>query len=293
VTIKRVGLSAFEFLARTVVGLTFAAILLGGWFGEASAQQPTPEQIAAIRQSCRSDFISLCAGVQPGGRAALQCLKRNAGSVSAPCKSALDAAVPAPAAGSATPAPAEKPEAAPPSAPAADNPEPASAPPPAGGEPPAAPAATAPPPAGGQMPAETNLPGPPPRGIGIPPACRGEFAAHCPGVRPAGAAALQCLKVNAPALSPACQSAVAALSGGGEGAAPPPAAAAPPSVAPLGPIPPMRPREAFEILSFCRRDQQALCADVPPGGGRILTCLAENAPRLSPQCYGALARAVR
>jgi Cysteine rich repeat len=286
VTIKHFGLSA---------SVISAALVVGGWFAEASAQQPTPEQIAAIRQSCRSDFIALCAGVQPGGRAALQCLKRNAESVSAPCKSALAAAVPAPAAG-APPAPAEKPEAAPAQTPAGDNPEPASAPPPAGSsEPPAAPAATAPPPAGAQMPAETNIPAPPPRGAGIPPACRGEFAAHCPGVRPAGAAALQCLHVNAPALSPACQSAVAALGGGGEGgAAPPPAVAPPrPAVAPLGPIPPMRPREAFEILSFCRRDQQAFCADVPPGGGRILSCLAENAPRLSPPCYGALARAVR
>ena len=289
-TIKHFGLSASVISAALAVG--------GGWFGEATAQQPTPEQIAAIRQSCRSDFIALCAGVQPGGRAALQCLKRNAGSVSAPCKSALDAAVPAPAAGNAAPAPTEKPEAAPPPAPAADNPEPASAPPPPGSsEPPAAPAATAPPPAGGQMPAETNMPGPPPRGAAIPPACRGEFAMHCPGLRPGSAAALQCLKVNAPALSPACQSAVAAIGEGGEGGAPPPppAAAVPPrpAVAPLGPIPPMRPREAFEILSFCRRDQQVFCADVPPGGGRILACLAENAPRLSPPCYGALARAVR
>jgi hypothetical protein len=291
VTIKHFGLSGPSMFAPAILAAILAALLVGGWLGEASAQQPTPEQIAAIRQSCRSDFISLCAGVQPGGRAALQCLKRNAGSVSAPCKSALDAAVPAPAAGA---PPAEKPEAPP--APAADNPEPGPAPPAGPAEPPAAPAAAAPPPPpGGQMPAETNVPPPPARGAAIPPACRGEFAMHCPGVRPAGAAALQCLHVNAPALSPACQSAVAALGEGSEGGAPPPPppAAPRPSVAPLGPIPPMRPREAFEILSFCRRDQQAFCVDVPPGGGRILTCLAENAQRLSPQCYGALARAVR
>ncbi len=71
----------------------------------------------------------------------------------------------------------------------------------------------------------------------------------------------------------------------------PPAAA--PAVAPLGPIPPMRPRKALEILSFCGPEQRALCADVPPGGGRIIACLAESAPRLSPPCYEAIARAIR
>ena len=97
--------------------------------------------------------------------------------------------------------------------------------------------------------------------------------------------------------------------GGGEGGAPPeagsgtaatrsgteaPAAAPPPAaVAPLGPIPPMMPRQAIEILSFCGQERGALCGNVPPGGGRIIVCLAENAPRLSPPCYGAIARAIR
>jgi hypothetical protein len=109
------------------------------------------------------------------------------------------------------------------------------------------------------------------------------------------------LQVNAAALSPRCRRAVEAM---GEGGAPPPGAAAPdapeapaaapPSaVAPLGPIPPMRPRQALEILSFCGPERAALCGDVPPGGGRIIVCLAENAPRLSPECYGAIARAIR
>lgn len=71
-----------------------------------------------------------------------------------------------------------------------------------------------------------------------------------------------------------------------------PAAAAPP-VASLGPIPPMRPRRALEVLSFCGAEQRTLCGQVPPGGGRILDCLAANYARLSPECYGALARAAR
>jgi hypothetical protein len=74
---------------------------------------------------------------------------------------------------------------------------------------------------------------------------------------------LHCLQANAAALSPPCRNAVMAI---GEAGAPP-AASAPP--APLGPIPPMRPRKALEVLSFCGAEQRTLCANVPPGGGRI------------------------
>lgn len=63
-----------------------------------------------------------------------------------------------------------------------------------------------------------------------------------------------------------------------------------PAVAPLGPIRPMLPRRALMILAQCRPDQQRLCAGVPAGGGKILSCLAANAHQLSPTCYEALAR---
>jgi hypothetical protein len=150
------------------------------------------------------------------------------------------------------------------------------------------------------MPTEAARPGSP-QVAAVRAACRADFGVHCPGVKPGGAAALQCLQVNAAALSPRCRRAVEAMGEGG-GPPPPPAAAAPeapaaapppPAVAPLGPIPPMRPRQALEILSFCGPEREALCGDVPPGGGRIIVCLAENAPRLSPACYGAIARAIR
>jgi hypothetical protein len=279
--------------------LILAGAVPGGGFDEASAQQPTPEQIAAIRQSCRSDFMSHCAGVQPGGREALQCLKRNAASVSAPCKSALDAVGPKPAPAAAEPEPAAAPPANA-SEPAAAAPQPAPAEPAQGGPPPPA---ESPP---GPGPTEAGRPGPR-AATAVPPACRSEFAEHCPGVRPGGPVALRCLQVNAAALSPACRSALAG--GGGRegspppgagpappppGATPPPAAGPPPAaVAPLGPIPPMMPRQAMQILSFCGQERWALCGNVPPGGGRIIECLAENAPRLSPPCYGAIARAIR
>lgn len=69
----------------------------------AYAQQPTPAQADAIRSSCRSDFMSNCRGVTPGGAEALQCLRQNAPRLSTGCQSALAAvgggATPAPPAG--------------------------------------------------------------------------------------------------------------------------------------------------------------------------------------------------
>jgi hypothetical protein len=201
--------------------LILAALVLCSWFEEAAAQQPTPEQIAAIRQSCRSDFMSHCADVQPGGREALLCLKRNAGSVSAPCKAALDAVGAKPAAGGVEPA----------RAPAANPPEPAAEAPPAGEGPPPPPAAAAPhePAQAGPPPTGETPPGPGPSEAGMPGqsqvaavrvACRADFGVHCPGVKPGGRAALRCLQVNAAALSPRCRSAVEAM---GEGGGAPPA----------------------------------------------------------------------
>ncbi len=66
-----------------------------------SAQQPSPEQIEAIREGCRSDFISHCSGVQPGGREALQCLQRNAAQLSSACSSAVGTVAPDPGTGNA------------------------------------------------------------------------------------------------------------------------------------------------------------------------------------------------
>ena len=52
---------------------------------------------------------------------------------------------------------------------------------------------------------------------------------------------------------------------------------------------PMRPREVIFVLrAGCGEDARALCADVPPGGGRIVQCLATQAASLSPACTNAL-----
>ena len=126
-------------------------------------------------------------------------------------------------------------------------------------------------------------------------ACRSDFMSRCSGVQPGGAEALQCLKSNEAQLSAACRSAVAAIGGGGAGAAAAPsgapAATAAPAVAPIGPMPMLRPRDALAIVQICGAEVRSLCAGVPFGGGRIISCLAANASSLSPSCYGALSSA--
>src|SRR5215831_15749777 len=82
----------------------------------ALAQQPTQQQIDAIRSNCRSDFLSNCSGVPRGGPEAVRCLKDHLAQLSPGCHAAVSAITPAPAPKVAAPTPA--PAAAPP-APAA------------------------------------------------------------------------------------------------------------------------------------------------------------------------------
>jgi hypothetical protein len=53
---------------------------------------------------------------------------------------------------------------------------------------------------------------------------------------------------------------------------------------------PMAPREELFVLrSACGADVRTLCAGVPPGGGRIMQCIASRAADLSPACKEVLA----
>ena len=80
--------------AREVAALALLALPIA--MANPAAAQPSPEQIDAIRQACRSDYIAHCSGVQPGGREALQCLEHNAAQLSAECGSAVGAVAPKP-----------------------------------------------------------------------------------------------------------------------------------------------------------------------------------------------------
>jgi hypothetical protein len=86
---------------------------------EAAPVMPTKEQQAAIKNTCRADFMRNCRGVQPGGPEALMCLQANSARLSPNCKTSVAAiadslppasaaAATASAATTATPAPAAK-----------------------------------------------------------------------------------------------------------------------------------------------------------------------------------------
>jgi hypothetical protein len=107
-----------------------------------------------------------------------------------------------------------------------------------------------------------------------------------------------------PAAAPAAAATPAATAPPAAAPATPPPAAAPapqpPAVAAPAPAvaapvyPPMSPRQEMAVLRWsCGPDFRALCAGVPPGGGRVIACLRANAPALSPRCRRALMTARR
>src|SRR3954447_18147041 len=81
--------------------------------------QPSQAQQSAIRSNCRSDYMSNCSSVKPGGIEALQCLQRNVAKLSPGCQSAVNALSPPPAPPQRAPAPAGAPAPAPASQPPA------------------------------------------------------------------------------------------------------------------------------------------------------------------------------
>jgi len=252
----------------------------GGAPSPAAAPEPAPaspaaadEQLKTVQKACTlNDLVAHCSWIAPTNPEILLCLKANTADLSPGCQAAVQL-LPATAAPAATAPPAAA--SAPPASPEpAQRAEPAKKP----AEPPRA---SVPPPDAAAAPQPTEQ-----QKAAIRAACRSDFMARCRGVQPGGAAALQCLQRNAGSLSGACKSAVAAV-GAAAPAAGAPAAAAP-AAAPIGPIPQMRPREALAIVQICRAEVATVCAGIPFGGGRVLTCLAENAASLSPQCAGAL-----
>jgi len=218
------------------VDRTIAALALIALSGPALAQQPTQQQIGAIRSNCRSDFMSNCSGVRPGGADALRCLKDHMAQLSPGCRIAVSAVTPAPA-----PKVAEPPAA--PAAPAATAPAEPVAPVASPATPPAAPAAQpstatapstptapststktrpAPPPnsAATAAPAAAPAPAAQPTSLGpIPPlrpaprlmivrACRAETRTVCGMVPAGGGRIVDCLAEHGAQLSPRCREAI-------------------------------------------------------------------------------------
>jgi hypothetical protein len=232
------------------------------WAAPAAAQLSSAQQ-SALRSNCRSDFMSKCSGVKPGGQEALACLQQNVTSLSAACKTAVSATMPKPH--------SEAPPPAPPPAPAAAAPTPPAPPKATAAKPPAKPAkpvAAAPAaPTAAQQSAMRS-------------ACRSDFMSHCSGVSPGGKDALACLQRNVGALSPSCKTVVSSTMTARPAAAVAPVAAPPPAGAvAVGPTP-----EQMKALKFtCRADFGRHCKGIPPGP-EAFVCLQAHLPRLSPNC---------
>lgn len=56
---------------------------------DAATPMPTPQQVKAIKFTCRKDFATYCKGVPQGGPAALACLQRNNTRLLPDCKTSL------------------------------------------------------------------------------------------------------------------------------------------------------------------------------------------------------------
>ena len=259
----------FAFLTATIVTLATPSL----------AQAPSQAQKDAVKSACRSDYMAHCSSVQPGGEAALQCLARNMSSLSAGCRSAVQAV-------EASVAPKNEPatstQAAPAAAPKTET---------TAAEPKPAAATTT---AATKKPTSAQI-------SAIRSACRGDYPKVCAGVPTGGAPALECLEKNKAKVSAACGNALATASGGSATAAasgtpaasgaPATAAVAAPAAAPVVIVlRPMAPREElFVMRSACGADVRTLCAGVAPGGGRIMQCISSRAADLSPACKEVLA----
>ncbi|WP_316177784.1 hypothetical protein [Bradyrhizobium sp. SZCCHNRI1009] len=263
----------------------------------------------AIKSACRSDYMSKCASVPPGGAAAFQCLQKNIAGLSSACQTAVKALEPASEArppADAKPVVEAKPASAPPAASgpvAAEASKPSVEPLKAAAQPaasvPAAPAQLA---TAAAKPAAAAPAGKPSEAqvAAIRTACGADYRKVCSSVPPGGAAALQCLEQNKVRVSGPCAQAMASSSGGvtPSGASTATAAIARPAAttaaAPAAPalvLRPLRPLEELRIVrAACGADARALCSGIEPGGGRIAQCLAANAGALTPGCKGMLAQ---
>lgn len=201
-----------SFRLTTVFAVAAVYALLAG----PAQAQPSAAQANAIRQSCRSDFMANCSGVQPGGADALACLQRNLAKLSGRCQTAVSPTIPAAQAPAAPPATASAP---PPASPATATPR-AAAKPAAAARP--APAAKPEPPPPSLPPAPVVAAAPtimpldprpfimPQRRLAILAICRVDAARLCGASLPRQT--IRCLAAQASSLSPPCYDAIARVS---------------------------------------------------------------------------------
>ncbi len=86
-------------------------------------------------------------------------------------------------------------------------------------------------------------------------ACRADVERLCAGIPPGGGRVAACLKANQAQVSPACKAELASVRA-----------------------------KVKEVGEACADDVRNYCADVAPGQGRVVRCLASNQGNLTPQC---------
>ena len=293
------------FLAALAAGAVLSAA--------ATAQaQVTSAQQSAMRSNCRSDFMSHCSGVTPGGKDALMCLQKNVDKLSGGCQTAVRATMPAPAPAAAAAKPAEPAPKAAEAPPAPPTPPPAAAavpPPPAPPAPPPQVKVATPPPAAikpamrkpAAAMAAPAAPPPAPTVAAAPPAappagpdpaklkalkftCRSDFKRLCKNV-PEGPEAFACLQAQSAKLSANCKTSVADVAASmPDGAAMPPAmpAAVKPAPVPHNPKAPVV--DAAAMVRGCKLDMVRHCRGVGVGGGKMIACLTEHEADLTVRC---------
>jgi hypothetical protein len=197
-----IAMSASNAMSRRARLMAFAVAALLSASPETKAQQPSQTQINTVRSACRSDYMAHCASIPPGGKPALECLRKNVASLSPTCQNAVNAM----GGGGSAPAPSGQGAAAPAAATPGETTPPAAAP------------ANPPPAAAAPQPAAVAAPAPAPPGY--PPmsprqemavlrwSCGRDFRALCGGVPPGGGRVIACLRANAPSLSPQCRRAL-------------------------------------------------------------------------------------
>jgi hypothetical protein len=291
--------TSFIGLAIAVWTLTLAPVPDAG-------AQVTAEQQSAIRANCRSDFMSKCSGVTPGGKDALMCLQKNVASLAPACKTAVSATIPAaqpaaetkpaqpaPAAATAPPPPPPAASAPPPAAPKASQATITAAPPPRAAlparsaapkpqqaQPAAKPAvvtsaaATAPAPDAAPAPTAAQL-----KAVSF--SCRRDLSANCRGL-PDGAESIACLQRNSGRLAPDCKTSLAAIAD----TAPLAPAASETAAATRAPNAPVV--MTAVIGRACLRDLALHCRDTGIGDGQKIACLTARGERLAPLCKAAL-----
>lgn len=90
-------------------------------------------------------------------------------------------------------------------------------------------------------------------------ACAADVKKYCAQVKPGGGAVSKCLTEHENELTPACRE---------------------------------QTKKAAEVLTqfdqACGEDAKKLCADVAPGGGRVVSCLGKSYDKISKPCQEAL-----